>query len=178
MSGGGLIRRCIYCGATGPVKATACPRCGGRGLEGIRRDLFGAVCDLPASERLAWLRGYVEGTDLPEFRSPSTRRGRLAAEARRWLSELEATARDADTASPEELEAASEILDRARAADVCGVYGTRRGNVLTLCGRDGAAIGSTRWEPVTHPSRGGPGPASEYPRISCPDCLRTLGATS
>ena len=46
-----------------------------------RRELFGAVCDLPRPDLIAWLRGYTRRH--PEPRNPRTR------EARRWLRALE-----------------------------------------------------------------------------------------
>ncbi len=60
------------------------------------------------------------------------------------------------------------------APDVHGVYGTGGGTVRTVCGRDGGGIPPTRWEPVLHPSRGGPGTASDSPRVSCPECLEAM----
>ena len=46
-----------------------------------RRELFGAVADLPLPDLIAWLRQYVRRHPFP--RNPRVR------EARRWLAALE-----------------------------------------------------------------------------------------
>ena len=46
-----------------------------------RRELFGAVADLPCPDRIAWLRQYVRRHLFPH--TPRLR------EARRWLAALE-----------------------------------------------------------------------------------------
>ncbi len=60
------------------------------------------------------------------------------------------------------------------APDVHGVYGTGGGTAQTVCGRDAGGIPSTRREPVPHLKRGGPGLASDSPRVSCPECLEAM----
>lgn len=59
-----------------PRRDAAAPEIGKR-----RRELFGAVADLPRPDLIAWLRGYTR-------RHPEPRNSR-AREARRWLRALE-----------------------------------------------------------------------------------------
>lgn len=63
------------------------------GPEAIRRELFGAVADLPPDELRGWLQGYVDGIEdridggAPDVANP--RRAMLRDTARAWLAELE-----------------------------------------------------------------------------------------
>lgn len=61
--------------------------------EAIRRELFGAVADLPPGELRGWLLGYLDGIEdrmdggAPDVANP--RRELLRDTAREWLAELE-----------------------------------------------------------------------------------------
>ena len=74
---------------------------------------------------------------------------------------------------PEPVEAILEPLEAMH-----GAYATETGDVVTLCGYIGPAASGppvARWEPVTHPTRRGPG--WEPPDfVDCPACRAGSGS--
>lgn len=79
------------------------------GRRAIRRELFPEAAARGPGYARVYLVGYLDGIDDWYPRHDSPRRRLLIETAREWLAELDATARDRDTASSEELEAAGEI---------------------------------------------------------------------
>lgn len=128
-AGNGLRRRCIYCGASGPVKATECPRCRGAGLYRQTTDLMGAAAvETPGGQLIAALDPLqvARAVLIDATRDPDTARRWAASYAnvtgdptawpiptvavRAWVRAMEA---DLSTVTPDELATAAEAWDRA-----------------------------------------------------------------